>query len=233
MVVRTGFDQARVCVRPLSGAARGVRPILRAVHSYRTVAEPLCLEIPRIKGSRFIASVAPAADGDEAMAHVAAVKTLHHAARHHCWAWRTGPGGDVFRSSDDGEPSGSAGRPILQAIVGAELTFVAVVVTRYFGGTKLGVGGLVRAYGGAAAEALAAATVRIVVPTRAVIVSVDYAQMGLIEVFCAREGLTADQAEYGERVTLRFDVPVADAEPMIERLFQASAGRIWGEIAVG
>ena len=201
--------------------------------SYRTVAEGLQLEIPKIKGSRFIASVAFAANEVEAMAHVASVRAVHHAARHHCWAWRTGEGGEVSRSSDDGEPSGSAGRPILAAITGAELTFVAVAVTRYFGGTKLGVGGLVRAYGGAAAEALEAVRVRVVVPTLAVRLTVDYDQMGIVETFCAREGLKADEAEYGAQVALRFDVPVADADSLCDRLFQASAGRIRAEVVRG
>ena len=203
------------------------------MHSYRTVAEALTLEIPKIKGSRFLASVAPAADEEEAMAHVAAVRKLHHAARHVCWAWRTGEGGEGSRSSDDGEPSGSAGRPILQAIVGADLTFVAVAVTRYFGGTKLGVGGLARAYGGAAAEALSAVAVRVVVPTHAVVLTVDYGQMGLVETFCAREGLTADGADYGERVRLRFDVPIEQADGLCERLYEASAGQIRGEVFRG
>jgi uncharacterized YigZ family protein len=198
------------------------------VDSYRTVAGGLELEIPKIKGSRFLASVAPAADEAEAMAHVDAARRLHHAARHVCWAWRTGEGGELSRSSDDGEPSGSAGKPILAAIVGADLTFLAVAVTRYFGGTKLGVGGLVRAYGGAAAEALAAVEVRVVVPTRPVVVEVGYDQLGVLEAFLAREGLVADAADYGERVTLRFDVPVAAAEALIDRLFEASSGRIRG-----
>jgi uncharacterized YigZ family protein len=200
------------------------------VDSYKTLAAGLELEIPKIKGSRFIASIDVAEDEADAMAHIAGVRKEHHAARHVCWAWRTGEAGAVSRSSDDGEPSGSAGKPILNAILGAELTFVVVAVTRYFGGTKLGVGGLVRAYGGAAAEALGAAESRIVVPKTTVTVTVDYPQMGVLEAFIAREGLRADDSEYGERVTLRFNVPVREAEPLIERLFQASAGRIRGEI---
>ncbi len=201
--------------------------------SYRTVAAGLELEIPKIKGSRFLASVAPCADEVEALAHVAAVRKVHHAARHVCWAWRGGPGGDEGRSSDDGEPSGSAGKPIAAALAGADLHCAVVAVTRYFGGTKLGVGGLVRAYGGAAAEALAAVEVREVVARRSVVVAVDYDQMGLVEAFFAREGLVADRADYGARVTLRFDRPEAEAEPLAERLFQASAGRIRAEVLPG
>ena len=197
--------------------------------AYRTPAASLVLEVPKIKGSRFIASVAPVATEEEAMAHVAAVRKEHHAARHVCWAWRLEEDGSRSRSSDDGEPSGSAGKPILQAVVGADVTFVVVAVTRYFGGTKLGVGGLVRAYGGAAAEALQEVSIEVVVPTERVRLVLDYAQMGLLETFMNREGLTPAEADYGARVTLQFDVPVADAEPLRERLFEASSGRLRAE----
>ena len=88
---------------------------------------------------------------------LSAVKKEYPAARHYCYAWRTGPAGDRIRSSDEGEPSGTAGKPILAQIVSAELTNVIVVVVRYFGGTLLGTGRLIQAYKTAAAEALAAA----------------------------------------------------------------------------
>jgi uncharacterized YigZ family protein len=135
---------------------------------YRTIAEGLRHEPPKTKGSRHIATIAPVATTAAAEAVVARVRDEMPDATHHAFAWRLragdGPSGLSFRSSDDGEPSGSAGRPILAQIDGRELTDVVVVVTRYFGGTKLGVGGLVRAYGGAAAEALDLAEIVEVVP---------------------------------------------------------------------
>ena len=201
--------------------------------SHKVPAGAVVHEIPKIKGSRFIASVAPVWTQEDAHAHLDVARRAEHSARHHCWAFRLGADGAQTRSSDAGEPSGSAGKPILAAIIGADLTFVSVVVTRYFGGTKLGVGGLVRAYGGAAAEALEAVRVRVVVPTLAVRLTVDYDQMGIVETFCAREGLKADEAEYGAQVALRFDVPVADADSLCDRLFQASAGRIRAEVVRG
>lgn len=201
------------------------------MHSYRTPAADLELEIPKIKGSRFIASLTAIEDEADALAHIASVRKEHHAARHVCWAWRTGERGEHSRSSDDGEPSGSAGKPILAAIVGADLTFVVVAVTRYFGGTKLGVGGLVRAYGGAAAEALGEADIRTVVPTKTVTVTVAYDLMGTLEAFLAREQLTPADSEYGAEVTLRFDVPVAHADDLAHRLFQASHGRIRADVS--
>lgn len=105
-----------------------------------------------IKKSRFIAHAAPVASEDEAKAFIAAVSDP--SANHNCWAWRVG---QAYRFSDDGEPSGTAGKPMLQAIDGQALDCVAVVVTRWFGGILLGSGGLMRAYGGTAAACLKAA----------------------------------------------------------------------------
>ena len=106
-----------------------------------------------VKGSRFIVDVAPAGDEPEARQVLTQVRANFPDASHHCWAWRIANPA-IDRANDDGEPSGSAGRPILAQLVGRDLVDTAVIVTRYFGGTKLGVGGLVRAYGGAAGAAL-------------------------------------------------------------------------------
>lgn len=107
------------------------------------------LEIDKIKNSRFIAYASPAASEADARAYIAQVARLHPKRNHACWAYRESDPGN-FRVDDDGEPGGTAGRPILQAIDGEGLSAVVVVVVRYFGGQKLGTGGLVRAYGGAA-----------------------------------------------------------------------------------
>jgi len=194
--------------------------------THRVIEGPAVLEVPKIKGSRFIASVAHTLHEQGAREHIAAVRKEHYAARHVCWAFRTGEGGDFTRSSDDGEPSGSAGRPILAAIEGAGLTFVVVAVTRYFGGTKLGVGGLVRAYGGAAKEGLAVAGVRWVIPTLAVRVEVPYDRLGTLETFCVREGVSRPQGEYGEQVSFVFHIPELEASLFAGRLVDAGSGRI-------
>jgi uncharacterized YigZ family protein len=110
-----------------------------------------------VQGSRFVATAAAAADRRQAMAFVEEIRKEFFDATHTAFAYRLGPAGADQRAHDDGEPSGTAGKPILTAIERAGVTGVVVTVTRYFGGTKLGTGGLVRAYGGAAAEALAAA----------------------------------------------------------------------------
>ena len=192
---------------------------------WRTIAAPVTHEIPKIKRSRFIADVAPVSDAEAARAHVEAIRKQHHAARHVCWAYRLGADGATTRSSDDGEPSGSAGRPILQAIEGADVSDVVVAVTRYYGGTKLGVGGLVRAYGDAAAEGLARASIRTIVPTLTVRVEVDYDQLGVVEALCAREGRPRPEPEYGDRVTFAFVVPVPEADALAARFVEQSAGR--------
>ena len=112
-----------------------------------------------IKKSRFIGKAAPIASEEEARAFLASVSDP--AANHNCWAWRIG---QAYRFSDDGEPSGTAGKPILQAIDGQDLDGVVVVVTRFFGGILLGSGGLMRAYGGTAAQMLRQAEKREIIP---------------------------------------------------------------------
>lgn len=112
---------------------------------YYTIAKPFRAE-QKIKGSKFIASVASVSTRDEALLFLEQIRSEFFDATHNCFAYRIGPTGLEYRAADDGEPSGSAGKPILFAITKFELSDIIVVVTRYFGGTKLGVGGLARAY---------------------------------------------------------------------------------------
>lgn len=125
--------------------------------TYRTVSGKASVETT-VDGSRFIADVCPVASREEAEAWFAVVRKREHSATHHCTAFRCGRTGDTFHYNDDGEPSGTAGPPILRQIEGNDLTNTAIVVTRYYGGTKLGTGGLIRAYGDAARHVLEAAT---------------------------------------------------------------------------
>jgi len=113
----------------------------------------------KVKGSRFIAQVLPATDAEGALALITGIRKKAYTATHHCTAYRVGEAGDVFRYNDDGEPSGTAGLPILRQIDARSLTNTLVVVRRYYGGTKLGTGGLIRAYGDAASEGLDQATI--------------------------------------------------------------------------
>ena len=131
--------------------------------AYRTIAKSAKAEPLKTKGSRFIGEAFPVGTEEEALERLGAVRKREHAATHHCWAYRLDPSGTTFRYSDDGEPNGSAGLPIFRQIEGRELTNLLVVVTRYYGGTKLGTGGLVRAYGEVAALVLDGAPKREVI----------------------------------------------------------------------
>lgn len=126
--------------------------------TYRTLETPIEAEF-KDKGSRFTAYAYPVQTAAEVKIHVEALREAHHKARHWCYAYRLGTDGLQFRANDDGEPSGSAGRPILGQIDSAGLTDILVVVVRYFGGTLLGVPGLIHAYKTATAEALGQAVV--------------------------------------------------------------------------
>ena len=126
-----------------------------------------------VRHSRFIAHAVPVANVDDALHALADVSVAD--ATHNCWAWRIG---GEYRSNDDGEPAGTAGRPILAAIDGQGIDEVIVVVTRWFGGIKLGAGGLVRAYGGAAAECLRRAERRPLVAISEVVLHVPFEDLG-------------------------------------------------------
>jgi len=121
--------------------------------TYKTVGNP-CEGIFKDKGSRFIAYVHPVSNEQQIKEIVSKIKKEHHSARHHCYAWRLGPELEDFRLNDDGEPSGTAGRPIFGQIQSRELTNILVVVVRYFGGILLGTSGLANAYKQAASDAL-------------------------------------------------------------------------------
>ena len=124
--------------------------IALAMAKHLTLAEEAHIEVDPIKRSRFIACGAPMSSAEEAKSFVSRVRAEYPDAGHHCFAWRLDAGDAGFRVSDDGEPGGTAGLPILNHIDGAGLRNVVIVVVRYFGGTKLGKGGLIRAYGGTA-----------------------------------------------------------------------------------
>jgi uncharacterized YigZ family protein len=191
----------------------------------RTLAAPLRREPPKIKGSRFIASVDAIASTTDADEFVKARRREFHDATHNCFAWRLDED-QAFRYSDDGEPAGTAGRPILREIDGRRLTRVVVVVTRYFGGTRLGTGGLVRAYAGATAEALDGAEIveRPVVKNLAV--TFAYPLGGVVRGVFGGFDLSIADAEYGTDVRMRIAVPVADCERLRDALRDATAARI-------
>ncbi len=169
-----------------------------------------CLEREiEIKKSRFIARVAPVASREQAMAVVAEAIAEHPDARHHCWAYLIGdPERDASAAmSDDGEPFGTAGRPILNVIRHKGLGNLIVVVVRYFGGIKLGAGGLVRAYAGATEAVLSAVPVVEHRPMIAASLVLDHAKEQAVRHWVAQHGGSIDSVDYGQQVTLRLIVP--------------------------
>ncbi len=147
--------------------------------SYLTIARELELK-ELIKGSSFVARLKKVADVSEARAFLEKTSRRFPDATHHCWAYRID---DAYRFSDDGEPGGTAGRPMLEVLTRRQLNRVMAVVTRYYGGTKLGAGGLVRAYGGTLAKALDLAGVTEVKPRSNVVLKVPFAHMDAVHRF--------------------------------------------------
>ena len=159
-----------------------------------------------VKHSRFLAQAGPVDSAEAAHAFMATV--ADPTATHNCWAWRVG---DQYRSSDDGEPAGTAGRPILAAIDGQGYDCVAVVVTRWFGGIKLGAGGLVRAYGGAAAECLRRAQRLPLVAMRTVALQAGFDDIGAVHAVLAAVGAEKRDERY-EADGLHLEVTVAESQ---------------------
>ncbi|HRG17425.1 MAG TPA: YigZ family protein [Pseudomonadota bacterium] len=185
-----------------------------------TLAAPHRFEI-EIKKSRFIAQAAPADSIAAAMAFIDAASDVD--ARHNCWAYRVDAS---YRSDDADEPSGTAGRPILAAIDGQGLDHVVVVVTRWFGGIKLGAGGLVRAYGGAAAECLRTAPRLERVETCSVEIRAGFAHLGAVHVVI--DGLAAEKTEEhfdADGVTLRLNLRADLRDRLVETLRDATRGQ--------
>jgi len=183
-----------------------------------------------VKKSRFIARIEPVSSVTEADAVIAGIRKRFWDARHNCSAMVTGVLGDQARSSDDGEPSGTAGVPMLEMLRRRELTDVVAVVTRYFGGVKLGAGGLVRAYSTAVSEALdLAATVRRESLTQASI-DVAHADAGrfdnLLRDWAGHHGATLGEPRYASQVTLELWVPATELPRLADDLAAASAGAV-------
>lgn len=156
-----------------------------------------------INRSRFIGRVFPIEDEDDALLYLEQIREKYPDATHHCYAYVLGRGSNIQRFNDDGEPGGTAGMPILQVILQQEIENVLVVVTRYFGGIKLGAGGLVRAYSKAAAEALQkAGKVEMTISNQGTI-SVDYGLWGNLEYFLRQQGIPILGVDYQENVTVK------------------------------
>ena len=169
-------------------------------------------------GSRFIALAYPVETEEEVKTIVAGLRKQYHDARHHCYAYRLGYKGDVFRSSDDGEPSGSAGRPILGQIDSAGLSDILVVVVRYFGGIKLGIPGLIRAYKTSTADALAHAQVVEKIAGKWIRLSFGYEAMNSVMKVLKEMDLPQRGQDFGEQCSLEVRVRLSALDSFREKM---------------
>jgi uncharacterized YigZ family protein len=192
---------------------------------YTSIAGMARMEL-KVQGSRFVASALPARNRTEAAELVAKIRREFHDATHHCFANRLGVDGRDLRANDDGEPAGSAGKPILAAIVNAGLTDVLVVVTRYFGGTKLGIGGLARAYGGAASSVLAAAERVTHIVTVGMRISFPHPLTSNVMHVVSRAGLRILDTSYDEEVHMMLAVRRSLADEICAQLVERTSGNV-------
>ena len=192
---------------------------------YLTLAEACEFEIEPIKHSRFIAHAVPITDEVVIPDAIGSIKTDAPDAGHHCWAYVLKQP-ERLKFSDDGEPGGSAGRPMLNQLQGRELYDCLVVVTRYFGGTKLGVGGLMRAYGGAVAQCLDRATLETVTPTLPLWLRYTYTDTSNVESALIGLDLTVAETLYGEYVDARLQIPDQQIIDVYKTLSTQVGGRL-------
>ena len=177
------------------------------------------------KKSRFIAHVAAASTEAEALAFIESKKKEYWDARHNCYAFILGEQGQTMRFSDDGEPSGTAGKPILEVLVNSGIRNLVVVVTRYFGGTLLGTGGLVRAYTQATQAGLAASRICTMCYGYGMTIVTDYNGVGKLQYLLGQKNIPIEASEYAEQVTIQIKVPFEDKDSLIHEMTEGTAGK--------
>ena len=178
------------------------------------------------KKSRFIATVRKCESEEEASAFIDEMKKKYWDARHNCSAFVIGSRGELTRCSDDGEPSGTAGRPMLEVLTGEGIRNIAVVVTRYFGGVLLGTGGLVRAYTQAVKEGLKNCTVGRMRAGQEVEVTTDYNGIGKILYLLGNAGIEPTASDYTDKVVLRLIIPSEEAERIHKDMVEITGGKV-------
>lgn len=178
------------------------------------------------KKSRFIATIEPVETVEEAEQFIERIKKKYWDARHNCHAFTVGEDMPLSRCSDDGEPSGTAGKPMLEVLLGKELHNTAVVVTRYFGGTLLGTGGLVRAYTQAVQEGLSHCKTVEKCAGCLFHLDMDYTDLGKVQYQLAEMKIHIKETEYGEKVQMEILIPRTEIEQVKKKLTEATFGKI-------
>lgn len=177
------------------------------------------------KKSRFIANVALVNTEEEALEFIEKMRKKYWDARHNCYAYVIGENAQLMRFSDDGEPSGTAGKPILEVLQGANVRNVVVVVTRYFGGTLLGTGGLVRAYTQATQAGIDASDIRTMIYGTLFEITTDYNGIGKIQYIMGLRKLMIEEAEYAAAVSFKVKIPYEEEEGVRKEITEATAGK--------
>jgi len=185
--------------------------------TYRTIEET-SEGIFRDKGSKFIAYAVPFTNEDALKDIIQELKDLHPKARHHCWAYRVTPDRTVFRINDDGEPSGTAGRPILNVLLSQDLTNILVAVVRYFGGTLLGVPGLINAYKSATQDALKEAQIVEKTVNDVYAVRFDYLQMNDVMRIVKDEDLKVLKQEFDNQCYMELEVRKMQVNAIVNKM---------------
>ena len=178
------------------------------------------------KKSRFIAHVQAVDSVEEAQEFIEAVKKKYWDARHNCSAFSVGEMNPLTRCSDDGEPGGTAGKPILEVIQGSGIRNIVIVVTRYFGGTLLGTGGLVRAYTEAAKAGIENAVIIEKIPATRMKLFTEYTDLGKIQYILAQNQVTVENTEYTDKVEIRALFPEKEKKALCRALTESTGGRV-------
>lgn len=206
------------------------RRIIAMLECYKTVYRGSEGEIIE-KKSRFIATVRLVESEEEALAFIEEMRKKYWNATHNCYAYVIGEKRELVRCSDDGEPGGTAGRPMLDVLLGENLYNTAVVVTRYFGGTLLGTGGLVRAYSRAVQEGLAQSDIIEKIYGAILQIETDYNGLGKIQYLIGERKIPVLESEYTDKVVLRIILPVGEVEKIQAELVEATNGKVITEVA--
>jgi uncharacterized YigZ family protein len=195
------------------------------VDEFRTIARETRIQLT-VRGSLFIATALPVSDKQSADRGIRRIRSEFSDATHNCFAYTVGHESGIVRTSDDGEPGGTAGKPILAAVNKRSLTNLLVVVTRYVGGTKLGITGLRRAYGEASGRVLAEAEQRVVYATETITVSFPHAHISNVMRVVTKVGAKVTDTAYDEEVHLMIEVRTTKAKELSEALVGQTSGNV-------